>query len=303
MLFYLDNNSDSFDSGGLFELKTGSIPYSNESFLYGKDYSSKPLEFEVEILNPDENIQHPKMIEIKNWLFGENGWRDLTLIDETQRFHLKCVLVPSQDITDGNGYRGIRCTIHNASPFWYGEEEEITIPRSQLMQNKNTSDGVWKDWNVFEVEVPNNNSVDCDIYPQIIVNTNRTTSDSIYNSSTYFALANTDATSMSEGTAFDNDEYTLKENSRISFNNSYMDAEGQTTKSSDSFDTVNINTKYVVIESEKYPDKSIMPLFNENLPVPIFKLHYGTNICRIYCGEAYDSVTFKYTPMYRMGAF
>lgn len=363
MLFYLNNDRDNFDSGGNFGLKTDSIPYTHEQFLYGKDYSENPLEFEVEIVTPEGNIPQTKMIEIKNWLFGQDGWRDLTVTDDTQSYHLKCVLVPSEDITDCNGYRGVRCTIHNASPFWYGEEKEITLSYSDLTAHYDPP-SKWFGWNEFMIEIPNNDYVDCEIYPTIIINTNRTR-DNMYTYGGQFHLTNTDVSTLEDGYAktADGKHYLNKETSRISFDNSYLentmevhnysysydsendkhliimqysggqfsielevdstptdeeinrgirhagyhsltyDSENKTGTAIYAKDNVTVNTKYVTVQSEQCPNTDIITLVNTDLPVPIFRLRYGTNICRIYYGYAYDSITFKYTPMYRTGAF
>lgn len=302
ILLYLNNNRDDFNSGGEFGLKTDSIPYVHEQFLYGKDYSEKPLEFEVEIINPDSNISLEEMIEIKNWLFGQDGWRDLTFLDETQSLHLKCMLTPSEDITDVNGYRGIRCTIHNASPFWYGDEQEITINSSALVANGNTEQQTKRwGWCTFAVNIPNNGYVDCTIYPDIVVETRRNT-ETKYNYTGNFSLISVDAQTISEGTTASGNDFAAKELSRISFSNSYM-GEVSNSDYTTFTDSLLINTKYVTFDSTNFQDANILPIIDTNNPTPIFKLNYGINICRIYYGWAYNSITFKFTPMYRVGAF
>lgn len=302
MLYYLDNDNMKFDSGGSFELKTDKIPYTYEQFLYGKDYSEKPLEFEVEIVTPEGNIPYTKMIEIKNWLFGQEAWKELTLIDETQLYHLKCLLIPSEDITDCNGYRGVRCTIKNASPFWYGEEKSITINTNQIIQhNILDSKTNWWGWCVFEINIPNDDCVNCDIFPEIVVDICRDTKN-IYSALQSLQLTNTNAKTVSEGIEIIDKDFKEIETSRISCDLKYMD--GDTSQGYEEFkDKLTISTKYITFKSEKHSDKNITPLINEEIPVPCFKLHYGTNICRIFYGWGYKSITFKYTPMYRMGAF
>ena len=68
-------------------------------------------------------------------------------------------------------------------------------------------------------------------------------------------------------------------------------------------DKLEINTQYDVVNSEIYPNAFIPLTVNTDLPKPMFKLHYGKNVCRIYYGHIYESITLKYTPMFRMGAF
>ena len=363
ILIYKDNENDNFNSGGEFNLRTDSVIGAHSQLLYGKDYSETPLEFVVEIVTPEGNIPMERMISIKNWLYGQDGWRDLTIIDDTQKYHLKCVLIPMEDITDVHGYRGVRCTIHNASPFWYGNTKEITIDYAKLTSGYNPP-SQWFGWNNFRVDIPNNNFVDCDIYPEIIIKTNRS-KDYPFGYGNVFMLSNTDVDTLEDGFAKTTDQknYLHEETSRISFDNTYLentleecnyryyhdetnqkylvyiqnssgqisleidteteptddkikntiiaagyhsltyDSETKTGTAVYAKDIVHANTEYVHIQSEQCPDYIINPTINLNLPKPVFKLHYGTNICRIYYGYAYESITFRYTPLLRMGAF
>ena len=143
MLCYVSNTITDFDSGGKFDLKTDAIPLSHESLLYGKDYSAQPLSFEVEIMNIERNIPFEQVTKIKNWLFGQDGWKTFRLLNDTQDYCLKCIFEPSEDIVDGTGYRGFRCTLHNVSPFWYGEESSITIPCDQFDESQKTEDSLY----------------------------------------------------------------------------------------------------------------------------------------------------------------
>lgn len=141
---YVENSYDKFDSGGTYEPVTDVLPNSAESLLYGLKYSENPLEFSIEIVNIDDVISVEQMCTIKNWLFGQDGWKTLRIMDEDLRpYHLSCLFIPDEDIVDGSGYRGIRCTLKNVSPFWYGDEETITFTREDLikMAQKTNSDG------------------------------------------------------------------------------------------------------------------------------------------------------------------
>lgn len=370
MLFYKDNANDNFKSGGEFELRTDSVVGAYDQLLYGKNYSDAPLEFEVEIVTPEGNIPMEQMIGIKNWLYGQDGWRDLTITDDTQKYHLKCVLIPIEDITDKNGYRGVRCTIHNASPFWYGNTKEITISNATLTSGYDPP-SKWFGWTAFEVNIPKKgNYVDCDIYPEIIIKTDRHNVNPFAYGKT-FSMANTDESTLADGRAKTSDgkNFLNEETSRIQFDGGYLennapmysfyysydetlqkhliyliDNEGDeyfwemtdvsetptddqikaeindknyrivtyvsATKSGTAVqagemrDIVSVNTRFAHIQSTvKYPDIVINPDINLDLPKPMFKLHYGINICRFYYGWAYENITFRYTPLLRMGAF
>ena len=369
MLFYKDNPNDNFNSGGEFDLRTDSVVGAYDQLLYGKNYSETPLEFEVEIVTPEGNIPMEQLISIKNWLYGQDGWRDLTITDDTQKYHLKCVLIPIEDITDKNGYRGVRCTIHNASPFWYGNTKEVTVDRAILTYGYDPP-SQWFGWNTFEVNIPKKgNYVDCDIYPEIIIKTNRGTQNQ-FGYGKIFSMTNTNVSTISDGNAKTSDgkNFLNEETSRIQFDNTYLEnnaplyrfdyvydeteqqhlihlvdssddeyyfeiadvsetptynqiastmnnkgyiissydsstMSGTAVQTAETKDTVDVNTRFAHIQSGKYPDIVINPSIYLNLPKPMFKLHYGTNICRISYGWAYNSITFRYTPLLRMGAF
>lgn len=114
-------------SGAEYKPTVDNLPHSANQLLLGFDYSGKPLEFDLEIINPDENIPFSQVEEIKDWLFGQNGWKKFVLINEKQDYYLRALLIPSEDIMDVNGYRGFRCKIRNDSGFWY-RDEDIDIP-------------------------------------------------------------------------------------------------------------------------------------------------------------------------------
>ena len=122
-LYYLDDNSDKFVSGSDYEIITDNIPMETEQILYGINHSTKPLEFDIEIFNPYRSITIEEMANIKQWLFGQQGWNRLYLDDnDFMDLYLNCILIPIEDVADVTGYRGLRCTVHNISPYWYGEE-------------------------------------------------------------------------------------------------------------------------------------------------------------------------------------
>ena len=114
-------------SGAEYEPTVDTLPHSANQLLLGLDYSDKPLEFDLEIINPDENIPYTQVEEIKDWLFGQNGWKKFVIINERQDYYLRALLIPSEDIMDVNGYRGFRCKVRNDSGFWY-RDENVDIP-------------------------------------------------------------------------------------------------------------------------------------------------------------------------------
>lgn len=116
-------------SGAEYEPTVDTLPHSASQLLLGLDYSDKPLEFDLEIINPDENIPYTQVEEIKDWLFGQNGWKKFVVINERQDYYLRALLIPSEDIMDVNGYRGFRCKVRNDSGFWY-RDENVDLPLS-----------------------------------------------------------------------------------------------------------------------------------------------------------------------------
>lgn len=136
IMSYVDNAPDTFDSGGKYEPKTESLPAIAESLLYSVDYSEQQLEFTIEITNIDEAIPFKQMTEIKEWLFAQRGWRKLRIESSDYKdYYLLCMLIPEEDIADGLGYRGIRCTLKNISGFWYRDEETKVYTQSDMEGN------------------------------------------------------------------------------------------------------------------------------------------------------------------------
>lgn len=123
----IDKDYKSLVTGAEYEPAVDNLPHSANQLLLGLDYSGKPLEFDLEIINPDENIPFSQVEEIKDWLFGQNGWKKFVLVNERQDYYLRALLIPSEDIMDVNGYRGFRCKVRNDSGFWY-RDENIEIP-------------------------------------------------------------------------------------------------------------------------------------------------------------------------------
>lgn len=155
------NRNENFVSGGVYEPILNHLPDSAEALLYGLKYSENQIEFEVEIVNPDNNIPMSQMREIKKWLFGQDGWKKLKLKspDYANRY-LNCLLIPETDIRDCGGYRGIKCKVKNISSFWYGEEEVLELTQSDLEGHINSS-GNYR----FTLNVKSD--VDIEIYPII----------------------------------------------------------------------------------------------------------------------------------------
>ena len=310
ILAYLDNSNEDFDSGGGFELKKDTLPRSHETLLYGKDYSANPLTFEVEIINTHDYIPDEQMIEIKNWLFGQDGWKTLVLYDSQRiNYCLKCVFEPGDDIVDGSGYKGIRCTLHNISPFWYGEEQTITFTHSQLKANISNGHPYWysastqmsvtRPYGVIDIYIPESeNIVDFDIYPIITATDSRgdytSAGTETYTSSTdySFCISNTSAESIADGMANDGVGFEYPDTSRIAFRTDYISTN----------DTFKISSRYAYIQSLSPAHRNHQ--FKYHAPkLTYFKLHKGHNICRILEPTLYSSINISYMPVYRMGAF
>lgn len=359
VLSYVSNSNTDFDSGGGFDLKTDTLPRSHETLLYGKDYSAKPLEFDVEFMNLHGYIPLEQMLEIKNWLFGQNGWKTFRCLDDRQDYRLKCVFEPGEDIVDGTGYRGLRCKLRNVSPFWYGEE--CVIEHKGYF---NATGTLARSYHHFVVDVPNNNCVEEEIFPEITIGFKRSPNgQGVYESGKNMIIENTDATSIAEALLVSGDEFVHPATSRLHIYTTYLEKNGSTiayhcsvnsndnkyyvyitttsgdqplgagfdeqpsdaqiidrlntngyhSESYDSSsqsgtamymnDTLVASTKYASVRSELYPDAVINHSVTEYDPKPIFRLHYGINVIRVHYAWVFSSMSFKYTPCYRMGAF
>ena len=279
-MYYIENDNMKFNSGGEFELKTDSIPYSYEKLYYGKDYSAAPLEFDIEIINPDENITRQKMAEIKNWLFDQDGWKIFKVLDDTQDVSLKCILTPIEDITNSRGYIGLRCHVNNVSPFWYSNSRKIILTKESGKSCFGTlinMSGIIID--SFNVNIPKNDYANFIIKPKMTVELDKTVSNQYHNNNTTFRLWCADNVSI---------------HSELSFNYPYLLANQK--------DVLSINTKYITIKSNDFPLQDITPSISGN-NYSFLKLKYGNNSFQLYGYENCTKITFEYTPVYRMGAF
>lgn len=297
-LVYVENSNHNFDSGGGFDFKFGQIPYYHEQLYYGKDYSANPLQFEIEVLNVDGYISESQMIEIKEWLFGGTGWKKFVVKDgRTTNKSLRCVLTPIADITEGNHYKGLRFSLRNASPFWYGEEKSIVASGYWDSGNTVYINGI--SYNVFSINIPKNNEVADYIYPDIEITVDKTNGDFLGADVKTFRLFSCDANSIAEGKATTNDILDCPNKSEIAFDVSYLGNKGD----SNAYDNIFISTKYATINSERFSSLNILPKVDASNALPVFKMRYGINVFRLRYGWNYTNITFKYTPLYRMGAF
>lgn len=274
MLAYVGNAIDSFDSGGGFDLKTDVLPRSRELLLYGKDYSAKPLEFEVEFLNLHGSIPLEQMTEIKDWLFEQDGWKTFKCLDERQDYHLKCIFEPGEDIVDSSGYRGLRCTLRNVSPFWYAEPLTISFSASYIASIANQ--GVT---NAKRIEVPVPLS---------------------YNNDAVFPIINISVDTSSYPSS-------LEQDPRIIILNSTRDSTPvpQLTLSNSHLrnpytDDYTINTRHRLVYSDR--QDAYLP-FNASDRL-FFRLYEGTNQIDIVKNDTVSiGIDFTFSVPVRMGAF
>lgn len=299
-LYYYNRSEDMLDTGGKYELKTDVLPKSTEQYLYGLNHSNTPIEFDIEIINPDREIPIDQMIEIKNWLFGQDGWKTFRTYDELQDYHLKCVLMPESDIIDGLGYRGFKCTLRNASPFWYGQPKSIHIDKGCL--NANIQQGQYGSdwisyWAPFEITIDDNiGFADSDIFPDIQVAVNTTVDEEgeeLINNEV-FEIGVTKYATIQELVDSHKGTYPNSYNSDVTslieFNFGYKISNPQIW---------NISTKYLTIDrgsSANSRDK--ISVGNRGL-----RLSQGKNICYVTVPTIVSDLVFTYTPCYRLGVF
>lgn len=306
MLCYVSNSNTDFDSGGGFDLKTDSIPHLHETFLYGKDYSSNPLEFEVEFVNMHGSIPQEQMIQIKNWLFGQDGWKTFRCMDDRQDYYLKCIFEPEEDIVDGTGYRGLRCKLRNASPFWYGDDVTKTLSSSEL-QALSDQDYVTVYppylstrnhralYNAFQMDIDDENMIDTYYYPIITASIDcDNAKTSVWTEACH--LATVDVDSLTEAKETSAGGFAIESDSEIAVSNHYVYAYGLSNRK----DVMTISTRYGYVRSARTPDQK-MQYFRPTLPY--FRLHKGKNIIRILEPSIYTELKITYVPLYRMGAF
>ena len=220
------------------------------------------------------------MRQLKEWLFGQDGWKKLTLqCAEYQSYHLKCLLIPEKDIVDASGYRGVRCTLKNVSAYWYGEDKTITFTKDKLIElagesgeNLTEAGNVWVDLDI-DTQSP------CDVYPIIQFKAPTSYSGAVDN---YMRLR-----------IYNN--YTKDNESCISTG---LDPQYGEAK-------YYINIKYATFKSN---DESFQ--YNPyNTSTPLLFFQKGTNRISINLKNEqgnftpFEYISFTYTPMYRIGGF
>lgn len=308
-LAYISNNNDAFISGGEFELKTEALPKVPEQLLYGLNYSEKPLEFDIEIINIDDAIPFNQVIEIKNWLFGQDGWKKFKTIDERQDYHLKCVLIPQEDIVDGLGIRGFKCKLRNISAFWYGEPVTIKFDNAFLndLSRRQTKEYIVGSpemgisyWTPFEIEIQSDDEAFdvCDILPEITVAVNSNTGESTEDEGFELGVSNYSSVSKMVNT------YAQKQITGANgVSPNYFDSD---ISSAIMFDDKieyphkwDISTRYLTIDRGAFSkDTDVLSVGARG-----FRLKKGKNVCYVTIPEVITELMFSYTPLYRIGAF
>lgn len=280
------NRNESFVAGGAYEPITDLLPSVPENIIYGLDYSKKPLEFTIEIINPDNSIPISQEIILNDWLFGQNCWKTLKLkTPDYSNYHLKCLLIPESIIRDVTGIRGFRCKLKNISSFWYGNEVKYEFNKSDLIANGNVSN--------FTFNVNNKSGVDLPIYP--IIQCKLETSS--YDEPFPFYVENMTNDSLLDMVVSSND---------------------------DGIDTANILTSNLNTINTKFPyffkDNPNTPLLKykphktnnyDSMEKEILYLDKGINQIKIACHTTnnmshyryYDNFIFSFIPRYRIGGF
>lgn len=274
IMAYVSDSNDGFITGGGYTPSLDSLPALAESVLYSMKYSENLLDFTVEIVNPDTNIPTEQFAEIKDWLFGQDGWKKLTLeSEEFQGYYLKCLLIPDVDIVDGSGFRGVKCKVQNISAFWYGEDrvieytsEEIDQIYSQHQRNRVYPNG----FALFpEIKTQHIGRV----YPIV---TMQIQAKSVSSSGYVFEMRND----------ISNDALPSRRSDfsvRINSTNSY---------------TFVIDTKHGIITQN---GEKILP---QDLNTSYSLLHFYKGVNQLYVKSlALRYLSIKYTPMHRLGGF
>lgn len=288
VLCYVGSAPDSFDSGGKFDLQTDTLPRHYDTFLYGKVYSSQPLNFEVEILNIYDHIPVKQMVQLKNWLFEQDGWKTLKVEDERGDYYLKCILEPGEDIADGTGYKGFRCTVHNASAFWYGEPVSLEYTNAQLMDGAVISTNPHiSSYKLLTISTPAD-CADVNYFPIIELGLDGS-GDYVRQRLSDVRILNTDSQSQHSLLCFDT-------------NYLFFAPGGGLRPAEDTWDTLEINTRYLSIYSSHIAQGYLSPVFESN-GYPALRFSKGDNELRISDPQLIDSLKITYIPVYRLGAF
>ena len=170
VLAFVGKPEDTLDSGGLYELLTDYTPTNSEALLYGKKFE-QPLEFEVDIMRLEGEFSPQEMAKVKEWLFGQDGWKTFKYLGEGyEDYHLKCLFIPEETYIGNDGFTGLRCKLSNISPYWYKDEILLTSTNGI---DFTTSTG--NNLKYGELDIPNEHFIE-NIYPTITLTLDSTLS-------------------------------------------------------------------------------------------------------------------------------
>lgn len=282
ILAFVDSKEDTLISGGEFELITDYTPYSSEALLYGKKFE-QPLEFEVDIvIDEDTELTHQDLLKIKDWLFGQDGWKTFRYDGEGyEGYYLKCLFIPKETILGGENFIGLRCTLSNVSPYWY--EDTTTIQNSDL-EFISSADGA-----ILTAQLPTDSS---DFIESIFPNITLRKTSPLWDD---FIIGTIDKDTTLTSIDLDNEDYSkLKSGYRINY---------PAASPGLVYSNININTKYSTAKckDQKVPGKLIpidgVTTFKIDSPddrlIIIFP-KTNTKTC------AFD-ISFEYNAMVRLG--
>ena len=126
---------------GTIEEETIFSKNSKKKYFIQDDYSSSPLEFDVEFITEDEQpLSLPIKRQVENWLFNRNNYCALyfdpvddidgafydVIDNEVKRMFMNCRFINAEKIENSSGVIGYRATLKSDSPFlWQDSIKKI----------------------------------------------------------------------------------------------------------------------------------------------------------------------------------
>lgn len=184
-----DSDTSTWSASGQVELKTETIYRRPVPYIYGVQHTPV-LEIPATISTTETEIPAYKANLIEKWLFGQNKYKQLRIIqDDMEEYYFNCFLLNPEIVRIGNIIRGYSFTITCDAPFAWGE----TITETYLNPTSENNDPTDDFLNGSEFTFYNKSDFQGFTYPTIKV----TTLDAGINNSEgsiklgYFSMLNT----------------------------------------------------------------------------------------------------------------
>lgn len=272
-----DSDTESWNASGGVELKTETIYRRPVPFFYGVQHTPV-LEIPLTVMTSETEITALKANLIQKWLFGQNNYKKLQILQcDMERYYFNCFLTSPEIIRIGNIIRGFKFTAVCDAPFGWAETVTETFVNPSTIKQTPTSDFL----NNYSYTIYNQSDFSGYTYPILKVTTLDTNINNDVSSSNlgYFYVDNIS----------DNNRRTGVNTPSYDSTKTYLGTK-QYVKMDNSLQTFNVYDSSGIVPG----NTNIFKNFNKKF----FRLVPGYNELRLY--GAIKQLDIEYTPAKRI---